>query len=97
MQKKLHQLIEDYKILSEKMTDLNIINNVAEYTRLAKEHRKLAPVINKSEEWIIKHTGVHERRISDIDVDKMGAIACSEAIGDKQNPVVCVPWKLGAP
>ena len=52
MQKKLHQLIEDYKILSEKMTDLNIINNVAEYTRLAKEHRKLAPVINKSEEYL---------------------------------------------
>ena len=48
--------------------------------------KELSKLINKSEEWIIKHTGVHERRISEIDVDKMGAIACSEAIGDKQNP-----------
>jgi len=52
MQKKLNQLIEDYKILSEKMTDLNIINNVAEYTLLAKEHRRLTPIINKSEEYL---------------------------------------------
>ena len=50
MQKKLNQLIEDYKILSEKMTDLNIINNISEYTRLAKEHRRLTPIIQKSEE-----------------------------------------------
>ena len=52
MQKKLKQLIEDYKILSEKMTDLNIINNVAEYTLLAKEHRRLTPIIQKSEEYL---------------------------------------------
>ena len=52
MQKKLNQLIEDYKILSEKMTDLNIINNVSEYTLLAKEHRRLSPIIQKSEKYL---------------------------------------------
>ena len=40
------------KILSEKMTDLNIINNVSEYTLLAKEHRRLSPIIQKSEKYL---------------------------------------------
>ena len=37
--------------------------------------KETAMFINKSEEWIISKTGVTERRKSDIDVDKMGAIA----------------------
>ena len=42
--------------------------------------------INKSSDWIISRAGVSERRVSDIDVDKMGAIAAKEAIGDKPAP-----------
>ena len=48
--------------------------------------KKLSKLIKKSEEWIISRTGVSERRISDIDVDKMGAIAAKEAIGNKDIP-----------
>ena len=48
--------------------------------------RELSELINKSNDWIIKHTGVHERRISDVDVDIMGANACREAIGNKEKP-----------
>ena len=47
---------------------------------------EIAPLINKSPEWIIKKSGVKERRISNIDVDKMGAIAGLEAIGDSGPP-----------
>ena len=47
---------------------------------------ELSKKINKSEEWIISRTGVLERRISDIDVDKMGAIAADQAIGEKSPP-----------
>ncbi len=47
---------------------------------------ELSSYIGKSNNWIIKHTGVKERRISEIDVDQMAAIACKEAIGDKQQP-----------
>lgn len=47
---------------------------------------ELSSYIGKSSNWIIKHTGVKERRISEIDVDQMAAIACKEAIGDKQQP-----------
>ena len=39
----------------------------------------LASKIKKSKEWIISKTGVLERRVSDIDVDMMGAIAAKNA------------------
>ena len=45
-----------------------------------------AKLINKSPEWIISRTGVGSRRVSEIDVDKMGAIAAKKAIGDKKEP-----------
>ena len=40
---------------------------------------ELSSKINKSSKWIISRTGVKERRISDIDVDKMGAIFSKES------------------
>ncbi|MBI72633.1 MAG: 3-oxoacyl-ACP synthase [Candidatus Marinimicrobia bacterium] len=48
--------------------------------------KELSKLINKSEDWIVNRTGVIERRISEIDVDEMGAIAAKEAIGTKDNP-----------
>ena len=48
--------------------------------------KELAPKINKSTDWIISRTGVKERRISDIDVDKMGAIAARRALADGDIP-----------
>ena len=47
---------------------------------------EIAPLINKTPEWIIKKSGVKERRVSNIDVDEMGAIAGLEAIGDNGPP-----------
>ena len=48
--------------------------------------KQLSEKINKTEKWIIARAGVKERRISDIDVDKMGAIAAKKAIGEKKQP-----------
>ena len=48
--------------------------------------KELSELIGKSEDWIINRTGVIERRISDIDVDKMGSLAAKDAIGDKDIP-----------
>ena len=42
--------------------------------------------INKDEKWIIKKTGVYERRVSDIDVDEMGAEAAKKALLNNQKP-----------
>ena len=47
---------------------------------------QLSKKINKTSNWIISRTGVKERRISDIDVDQMGAIAAKKAIGNKTPP-----------
>ncbi len=46
----------------------------------------LSKEINKSANWIISKTGVLERRVSKIDVDKMGALAAKDAIGEKSAP-----------
>ena len=46
----------------------------------------IAPKIGKSAKWIINKSGVKERRVSYIDVDKMGAIAGKEALGEKGIP-----------
>ena len=48
--------------------------------------KQLSEKINKTPNWIISTAGVSERRVSDIDVDKMGAIAAKKAIGDKCAP-----------
>tara|TARA_Y100000994_G_scaffold210500_1_gene184425 strand:+ start:87 stop:1046 length:960 start_codon:yes stop_codon:yes gene_type:complete len=47
---------------------------------------QVASKIGKTEDWIISRTGVYQRRISDIDVDQMAAIACKEAIGNSSPP-----------
>ena len=45
-----------------------------------------AQIIRKDEDWIISKTGVKERRISKIDVDKMGAIAAEKALNGNGAP-----------
>ena len=54
-----------------------------EYIETADE---LSKKINRSSRWIVSRTGVRERRVSDIDVDMMGAKAAKEAISHKQEP-----------
>ena len=41
---------------------------------------ELSSKINKTSDWIISRAGVSQRRISDIDVDQMGAISAKKAI-----------------
>lgn len=48
--------------------------------------KEIAPLIGRSENWILETSGVAERRISKIDVDQMGAIAGKEALGDYGQP-----------
>ena len=46
----------------------------------------IAPKIGKPVDWIIEKSGVSERRVSEIDVDQMGAIAGKEALGKGGKP-----------
>jgi 3-oxoacyl-[acyl-carrier-protein] synthase-3 len=47
---------------------------------------QVAEMILHDEQWIISKTGVKEHRISEVDVDIMGAAAGKEAIGDGPPP-----------
>lgn len=47
---------------------------------------QLSKKIDKSPNWIMSRAGVSERRVSELDVDAMGAIAARKAIGDKPAP-----------
>ena len=47
---------------------------------------ELVTKIRKSRDWIHQKAGVFERRVSDIDVDKMGAIAGKEALNNGPPP-----------
>ena len=47
---------------------------------------ELVTKINKPVDWIHQKAGVYERRVSDIDVDKMGAIAGREALNNGPPP-----------
>ncbi len=46
----------------------------------------IAPKIGKPVDWIIEKSGVSERRVSEIDVDQMGAMAGREALGKGGKP-----------
>ena len=46
----------------------------------------IAPKIGKPVDWIIEKSGVSKRRVSEIDVDQMGAIAGKEALGKGGKP-----------
>ncbi len=48
--------------------------------------KEVSRKINKTEDWIISRTGVKNRRISDIDVDQMGALAAKDALQDSPAP-----------
>ena len=47
---------------------------------------EIAPLIGKSKDWIIRKSGVSERRVSTIDVDKMGALAGKDALDGSKIP-----------
>lgn len=50
----------------------------------------VAEKIIHDESWIISKTGVRERRVSDVDVDVMGAIAGKDAIGVNPPPELII-------
>ena len=49
---------------------------------------ELSEKIKKSSEWIVSKTGVKERRISEIDVDQMGAIAAKDALDGRRPDLI---------
>jgi len=52
MIEKLYKLKESFQLISEKMSDPDIVNNIQEYTALAKEHTQLTPTIDVANQYI---------------------------------------------
>ena len=48
----LKELINNFNNISEEMGNPDVINNIEQYTKLAKEHRRLAPTIEIAKEFL---------------------------------------------
>ena len=60
MNNKLQSLILEYEILIKKMSEPDIVNNISQYTKLAKEHRRLTPIIQQSEAYLKLESQIKE-------------------------------------
>ena len=50
---KLKEIIIHFKSLENKMADTSLINDQKLYTEMAKEHRRLSPIVEKSNQYLI--------------------------------------------
>ncbi len=57
---KLKIILKNYSSLSEQMADPNIISNVAEYAKLAKEHRQMSNTVALAQEYITIYNQIQE-------------------------------------
>ena len=66
--------------------DIKITGHGHYIPKIIETSKEVAQKINKTEDWIISRTGVKNRRISDIDVDQMGALAAKDALDNSSPP-----------
>ena len=52
MIEKLKEIITHFNSLENKMADTGLINDQKLYTEMAKEHRRLSPIVEKSNQFL---------------------------------------------
>ena len=57
---KLQSLITNLDLLAEQMSSPDVINDISQYTKLAKEHRRLVPLVQKSNTYIKLYQQIKE-------------------------------------
>ena len=57
---KLKVILDNYSTLSEKMANPEIISNVPEYAKLAKEHRQMSNTVTLAKEYIKIYNQIQE-------------------------------------
>ena len=57
---KLKTILENYSSISEKMANPEIIGNVSEYAKLAKEHRQLSETVTLAKQYIKTYNHIQE-------------------------------------
>jgi peptide chain release factor 1 len=76
MKEKLEHIIASYEALTEKLGDPEILANQEAYTKLAKEHRVQAPLVQKARAYVSARNGLEEakevmRESSDADMKEL--------------------------
>jgi len=56
----LEEIITNYKQISDDMSKPDIVNDIKKYSDLAKEHRRLSPIIELAEHYISTHSQIQE-------------------------------------
>jgi len=56
----LKELIKNYEIIVNDMSQSKVINNIKQYAGLAKEHRRLSPIVDLSKKYIRIHNQIKE-------------------------------------
>ena len=56
----LEEIITNYKQISDDMSKPDIVNDIKKYSDLAKEHRRLSPIIELAEQYISTHSQIQE-------------------------------------
>ena len=59
---KLQKILKNYLSITEQMANPDIISNIAEYSRLAKEHRKMSETVMLAKEYIKIYLGGKRHR-----------------------------------
>ncbi len=75
----LKELINNFNDISEEMGNPDIINNINQYTKLAKEHRRLTPTIEIAKEFIQVSSNLEE----DEEILKGNDIELKELVKDE--------------
>ena len=57
---KLKEILKTYVAITEQMADPKIISNIAEYSKLAKEHRQLSTTADLAQEYIKIYNHIKE-------------------------------------
>ena len=79
MIEKLKEIISHFESLENKMADTGLVNDQKLYTEMAKEHRRLSPIVEKSNEYLkISEQIKDDLKILDGDDKDLKDIAKSE-------------------
>ena len=79
MIEKLKEIISHFESLENKMADTGLVNDQKLYTEMAKEHRRLSPIVEKSNEYLkISEQIKDDLKILDGDDKDLKVIAKSE-------------------
>ena len=78
---KLKEITAHYESMEAQMADGVLISDQASYTAVAKEHRRLAPIVEKAREYVLIHKQmIDDNEILDGEDEEIGRASCRERV-----------------